>query len=49
MRLARRDTPIDCEVSRSILFACTVLVPTKIKKKRINEDETSLTLSYTKL
>ena len=38
-----------CETGSTFLFVCTVLVPTKIKKKRINEDETSLTLSYIKL
>ena len=40
---------ISLETSSTFLFICTVLVPTNIKKKRVNEDETPLTLSYTKL
>ena len=40
---------ISLETSSTFLFICTVLVPTKLKKKRVNEDETPLTLSYTKL
>ena len=39
---------ISLETSSTFLFVCTVLVPTKLKK-RVNEDETPLTLSNTKL
>ena len=39
---------ISLETSSTFLFICTVLVPTKLKK-RVNEDETPLTLSNTKL
>ena len=40
---------ISLETSSTFLFICTVLVPTKLKKKRVNEDEIPLTLSNTKL
>lgn len=39
---------ISLETSSTFLFICTVLVPTKLKK-RVNEDEIPLTLSNTKL
>lgn len=39
---------ISLETNSTFLFICTVLVPTKLKK-RVNEDETPLTLSNTKL
>ena len=39
---------ISLETSSTFLFVCTVLVPTKLKK-RVNEDKTPLTLSNTKL
>lgn len=42
-------TAISRNTDSSSFCVCTILVPSNIKKKRVNEDETPLTLNYTKL